>query len=214
MTVSLFDLDYTLLEGDTEWLWGEFLAEKGLVSSHFLRDMTNFFCMYENGDLDIYTYQKYLLQPIKSLNAQTFLTLQNEFCQNIGRLFRSDMLDRLEWHRSRGHIIILISATSQLLVEPISHLLPVDDIICTRVETINHLPTGQITGIPAYREGKVQNLLHWLEKNSLTLEGSWAYSDSINDIPLLDLGENSVAVTPDAALRKYAMLKGWRIMDL
>jgi hypothetical protein len=124
------------------------------------------------------------------------------------------MLDRLEWHRSRGHIIILISATSQLLVEPISHLLPVDDIICTRVETINHLPTGQITGIPAYREGKVQNLLHWLEKNSLTLEGSWAYSDSINDIPLLELVENSVAVTPDAALRKYAMLKGWRIMDL
>jgi len=214
MTIAIFDLDYTLIEGDTEWLWGEFLTEKGIVGTQFMRDLAIQFQLYGAGTLDIRQYQRYLLDPLIHMETDFLVDLQREFSLRIRKLFRSTMLDRLAWHRQRGDLTVLVSATSNILVEPVTDMLNFSHRICTQVEMVHNLPTGELIGIPAYQEGKVQNLAIWLAENGLSLEGSWAYSDSLNDIPLLEKAEHPVAVTPDAALRKYAMLKGWRIMDL
>lgn len=214
MTLAIFDLDFTIIEGDSEWLWGEFLTEKGIVETQYMYDLSVYFQLYQAGTLDIREYQKYLLSPLSKMDPQELAELQVEFTDSIRKIWRPAMLERINWHRKQGHSTVLISASNQMLVEPISEMLNFPYVICTRVEMVNNLPTGEIIGIPAYKDGKVQNLATWLYENSLSLEDSWAYSDSVNDRPILEKVEHPVAVTPDAALRKHALLKGWRILDL
>lgn len=214
MTIALFDLDNTIIEGDSEWLWGEFLREKGIVSFKFLHDMTDFFQLYEEGILNIYDYEKYFVNPLTQMDPMILSELQAEFLESIVKAFRPAMLERIRWHRNLGHITILISASNQILVEPISNCLEFPFMICTQMEMAENHPTGKIVGTPAYQDGKTKKLAEWLMENPIPLDDSWAYSDSMNDIPLLEKAENPVAVTPDPVLRKYALLKGWRIMDL
>jgi len=214
MTVAIFDLDFTIIEGDSEWLWGEFITEKGFVDSSFMRGLAEYFQLYEAGALDIRDYERYFLQPLSRMDAKMIKALQIEFSDLVRKHYRPAMVERINWHREKGHTTLLISATNQLLVEPISLRLNFPHTLCTQIEMRQTQPTGEIIGIPAYREGKVKKLAAWLKKQDISMDGSWAYSDSLNDIPLLETAENPVAVTPDPALRKHARLKGWRIMDL
>ncbi len=214
MAIAIFDLDFTIIEGDSEWMWGEFLMGKGLVDARFMQDMSVYFQLYQTGTMEIHDYQRYFLSPLKTIGPDTLVEMQIEFSIRIKKLWRTDMLDRINWHRLRGDTTILISASNQILVEPIADMLNFPHRICTEAEMVDGLPTGELVGIPAYREGKVQKLAVWLRENHMPVEDSWAYSDSLNDIPLLEETEHPVAVTPDLALRKYAQLKGWRILDL
>jgi HAD superfamily hydrolase (TIGR01490 family) len=214
MTIAIFDLDNTILEGDIEWLWGEYLIDKKLAGSDYLHNMMYYFQLYQSGTLEIRDYQRFFLKPLTRLDNATLNNLLKDFFKKVEKLWRPAMLERIQWHNDQGHTPILVSASSSFLVEPVSKKLGFSHTICSQSEMLNGVPTGEITGIPAYQDGKVQNLLIWQLDHAVSLDDSWAYSDSLNDIPIMEKADHPVAVTPDPALRKYAMLKGWRIMDL
>jgi HAD superfamily hydrolase (TIGR01490 family) len=176
--------------------------------------MMYYFQLYQLGTLEIREYQRFFHKPLVRMDGSALNSLLEDFFKKVEKLWRPAMLERIEWHNGQGHTPLLVSASSSFLVEPVSKKLGFHHTICSQSEMLNGVPTGEITGIPAYQDGKVQNLLVWQLDNAASLEDSWAYGDSINDIPVMEKTEHPVAVTPDLALRKYAMLKGWRIMDL
>jgi len=212
MPLALFDLDYTLLDGDCEWLWSHFLAEQGVVGEDFTAQIARFFQDYEAGTLDIVSYEAYLLQPLNRLSLESVIDLRSRYLEGIRILLRPYMLERLAWHRSEGHTLLLITAANAFLAEPISSLLGFPNLICTGIETENGKPIPRLSGIPAFREGKVKRLEIWLRKHHQTLDGSWGYSDSHNDLPLLDRVTVPVAVTPDPLLRNIAIDRNWAII--
>lgn len=214
MTIAIFDLDNTILEGDIEWLWGEYLIEKKLAGPEFLQNMMYYFQLYQAGTLEIRDYQRFFHKPLARMDSSTLNSMLTGFFKKVKKLWRPAMLERIEWHSSQEHIPVLVSASSSFLVEPVSKMLGFAHTICSQSEMLDGVPTGEIKGIPAYQEGKVQNLLVWQLDHAVNLDGSWSYGDSLNDIPVMEKTEHPVAVTPDPSLRKYAMLKGWRIMDL
>ncbi|BCY16845.1 MAG: HAD-IB family hydrolase [Chloroflexi bacterium] len=214
MTIAIFDLDNTILEGDIEWLWGEYLIQKKVAGPEFLQNMMYYFQLYQSGTLEIRDYQRFFHRPLTRLDSTTLQRMLADFFKTVEKLWRPAMLERIQWHIDQGHTPVLVSASSSFLVEPVSKKLGFPYTICSQSEMLDGVPTGEITGIPAYQEGKVQNLLIWQLDHDVSLDGSWAYSDSLNDIPIMEKADHPVAVTPDPALRKYAALKGWRIMDL
>lgn len=214
MTIAIFDLDNTILEGDIEWLWGEYLIQNKIAGPDYLQNMMYYFQLYQSGTLEIRDYQRFFHKPLTRLDSTTLNSMLTNFFQSVEKLWRPALLERIQWHSDQGHTPILVSASSSFLVEPVSKKLGFPHTICSQSEMLDGVPTGEITGIPAYQEGKVQNLLIWQLDHEISLDDSWAYSDSLNDIPIMEKTDHPVAVTPDPALRKYAMLKGWRIMDL
>ena len=213
MPLALFDLDFTLLDGDCEWLWSQFLAEQGVVGEDFTAQIARFFQDYEAGTLDIVSYEAYLLQPLNRLSLESVIDLRSRYLEGIRILLRPYMLERLAWHRSEGHTLLLITAANAFLAEPISSLLGFPNLICTGIETENGKPIPRLSGIPAFREGKVKRLEIWLREQHQTLAESWGYSDSHNDLPLLERVAHPVAVTPDSVLRKIAQDLDWEIIE-
>lgn len=213
MSLAIFDLGYTLLDGDSEWLWSEFLAEQGMVGDDFVDQISRFYQDYEAGILDIVTYESFLLRPIAHLGFESLINLRNSYLEGIRTRLRSFMLERLAWHRARGHNLLLITAANAFLAEPISSLKGITNLICIDFETENGKPTGKLIGIPAFHDGKIKRLDNWLEENHQTLEESWGYSDSHNDLALLERVTYPAAVTPDLSLRKKALEMGWEIID-
>jgi HAD superfamily hydrolase (TIGR01490 family) len=213
MSLAIFDLDYTLLDGDSEWLWSEFLAEQGIVGDDFVTRISQFYQDYDAGVLDIVAYENFLLQPLTHLSFDTLIHLRNSYLERIRTRLRPFMLERLAWHRARDHNLLLITAANAFLAEPIRSWLGIANLICTDIETENGIPTGRLVGIPAFRQGKIKRLDIWLVKNHQTLAESWGYSDSHNDLPLLERVTFPTAVTPDSSLRKKAVEMGWEIID-
>jgi HAD superfamily hydrolase (TIGR01490 family) len=212
MPLALFDLDFTLLDGDCEWLWSQFLAEQGVVGADFTTQISRFFDDYETGTLDIVSYETYLLQPLTCLSFETLIDLRKVYLEGIRARLRPFMLERLAWHRAEGHCLLLITAANAFLAEPITRLLDIPNLICTGIETENGKPIPRLSGIPAFREGKVKRLEIWLGEHHQTLNESWGYSDSHNDLPLLERVTVPVAVTPDPVLRNIAIDRNWAII--
>lgn len=213
MTVAIFDLDYTLLDGDTEALWSRFLFEKGWVARAFVERIEAYYRDYESGGLDFRAYEEFLLGSLAALAWDDFLGLREEFLhERISPLIRPPMLEVLGWHRGQGHTPLLLTASNHLLVEPIAGLLHIPNCLCTRAEIRDGKCTGRIVGIPAFQEGKATLLKDWLAAHRHTLEESWAYSDSHNDLPLLNLAAHAVAAYPDARLRSVAQSRAWKII--
>ena len=211
--VAIFDLDYTLLEGDSEVIWSQFLFEKGLAGKEWLERNQEYYRDYEDGELNFIESEEFLLQPLTRHPLETLLQFRSEFLERIRPIIRPGMLERVHWHRIQGHIVLLITATNAFISEPIAALLQFENFICTRVKRLGEAYTNQIEGIPAHGAGKVRLLEQWLSSHGLTLEGSWGYSDSHNDLPLLQRVANPVAVTPDDRLRAYALEQGWKIIQ-
>jgi len=213
MTVAIFDLDYTLLDGDTESLWGQFLFEKGRVGRAFVERIETYYRDYEDGILNFHEYEEFLLGSLAALARDDFFSLRGEFLQEwISPRVRPAMLEILDWHRGLDHALILLTASNHLLVEPIAGLLHIPNCLCTQAETRNGKCTGRIVGTPAFQEGKAILLQQWLTAHQHTLIDSWAYSDSLNDLSLLSLASHPVAAYPSAALRAVAQSRGWRII--
>ena len=212
--LAIFDLDNTLLDGDCEMLWSRFLRDNHIVDDRFMQLIDRFYQDYELGKLDIYEYEAFLLYPLRYMPTARLLRLRREFVAQIQPLFRSRLVARAERHRSEGDKVLLITATNHLLIEAVAGYLGFSEVICTRVEQITPSLTWRIKGMPAFREGKVQLLHAWLAENQKSLEGSWGYSDSHNDIPLLSLVDHPVAVTPDETLWPYAAQRDWEIVTL
>ena len=216
MALAIFDLDNTLIAGDSDHAWGEFLVAKQAVDvDSYRRQNNSFFQDYQAGKLDMTAYLAFAMQPLAEITPETLEELQHQFMQEI---IQPMMLPKaqalLAEHRRREDFLMVITSTNRFVVEPICQQLGIDDLIATEPEIINGRYTGKITGTPSFREGKVKRLKEWLDGQSVEMQGSYFYSDSINDLPLLLEVDNPVAVDPDSALRATAQQRNWPIISL
>ncbi len=216
MALAIFDLDNTLLGGDSDHLWGEFVIEKGLVDPEaHKRQNDQFFADYCRGELDIHAYQRFALAPLVDRDPEELAQWHREFMQRyIEPIILPKGLEALEKHRKAGDTLMIITATNAFVTAPIAKRLGVAHLLATEPQRDkNGYYTGEIVGIPTFQHGKVERLRQWLNEHGETLEGSWFYSDSHNDIPLLEAVDNPVAVDPDERLRTHAEKMGWPILS-
>src|SRR5690349_11437956 len=214
MRLALFDLDHTLLMGDSDHMWGDYMIEQGLVErdSH-KRQNDRFYEDYKRGTLDIAAYTRFALEPLVRLGPEKLLPLRERFiAERIDPIVAPMAPALLERHRIQGDTLLIITATNRFVTEPIARMLDVDELIATDPEVVDGRYTGNITGTPSYREGKVARLAQWRAEQSETYSHTTFYSDSHNDLPLLRQVDQPVAVDPDADLRAEAERKRWPII--
>lgn len=216
MSLAIFDLDNTLLGGDSDHAWGEFLVQRGIVDGELYRTSNDrFYRQYQDGTLDIHAYLAFALEPLTRYSAAELAALHADFMRSTIeplRLAKADAL--LAEHRARGDRLLIITATNAFITRPIAHWLGVDDILATEPELRDGRYTGKIVGTACFREGKVTRLHEWLAQHPFDLAGASFYSDSQNDLPLLELVGWPVAVDPDDTLRAVAAERGWSIISL
>ena len=211
--LAIFDLDNTLLAGDCELLWCTLMASRGLVDTKYMEEISHCFLDYEAGSINYIEYDRILLRPLIGFPKNQLNDLVKIFLGQIQPLFRLEIIRQLEHHRELGDTILLVTASISLLAVPIAQMLGITNLICTQIEINDGLPTGNLVGKPVFHEEKVRSVTSWIENNPVTLEGSWAWGDSNNDIPILRLVDNPVAVYPDDLLRKHAMKNNWQIIE-
>ncbi|MCK5666705.1 MAG: HAD family hydrolase [Thiotrichaceae bacterium] len=216
MSLAIFDLDNTLIGGDSDYLWGEFLVEKKLVNQEFYKQANQrFYNEYKAGTLDIYEFLEFSLAPLSQHPMQQLNEWHQEFMNTkIMSIWLKKAEDLLAQHRKKNDFLLIITATNHFVTAPIAEKLGVDDIIATMPEQINQQYTGKVAGIPCFQEGKVKRLSQWLVENNHCLDGSYFYSDSYNDLPLLLEVTYPIAVDPDEKLQHYAMDNNWPIISL
>lgn len=216
VTLAIFDLDHTLLGGDSDYLWGKYLVAQGLVDgAHYERQNQRFYDDYRAGTLDIYEFLAFALRPLATLPLPRLLALREQFMRDeIAPIILPAARALLDHHRQRGHILLIITATNRFVTEPIAAALAVEHLLATDPERVDGRYTGCVAGIPTFREGKVRRLDHWLVQHGENLADAWFYSDSHNDLPLLERVPHPVAVDPDDTLRVHAKAKGWPIISL
>ncbi|WP_323846623.1 HAD family hydrolase [Microbulbifer magnicolonia] len=217
MQLAIFDLDNTLIGGDSDHAWGEFLVEREYVDGERYRSANDrFYADYQRGELDIFAYLEFALEPLAQLSRGQLDNLQREFMREvISEIWLPRAEELISRHRREGHHIMIITATNRFVVEPIAARLRVDTLLATEPEEAQGRFTGRVVGEPCYQGGKVVRLRQWLAHNPQYGGGEkWFYSDSINDLPLLQQVEHPVAVDPDARLRAEAELRGWPVISL
>lgn len=215
MALALFDLDNTLLTGDSDYLWGCFLASKGLVDKHIYEEANlRFYEDYRQGTLDIHEFLSFALTPLAENDANDLRTMHKEFMEeHIKPIMSAAGKNKVEEHRNKGDHLVVITATNSFVTDPIAHAFGINDLIATEPEMINGQYTGKIDGIPCFQEGKITKLHDWLKNSNMNLEGSYFYSDSHNDLPLLERVSTPVAVDPDKQLRAHAQKNNWDIIS-
>lgn len=216
MTLALFDLDNTLLGGDSDYLWGTFLAEQGIVdAAHYERETLRFYKEYQAGTLDIHAFLEFQLTPLTQHPPDVLHGWRERFLsEKIWPIVLPKAVALVERHRDQGDTLLIITATNRFITGPIAARFGVPHLLASEGEIREGRYTGKIKGTPCFREGKVVRLGEWLQERGQTLEGSWFYSDSHNDIPLLERVSHPVAVDPDAELARWATGKGWPIISL
>jgi HAD superfamily hydrolase (TIGR01490 family) len=216
-SLALFDLDHTLLNGDSDHAWGHFLAEQGVVNGDEHRQRNEaFWAQYKDGTLDINAYLRFALAPIAGKSDADLAVLQATFMrEKIEPMIGSAALRLLKKHA--GELCAIVTATNAFVTKPIAQRFGVEHLIACDVEKVAGRYTGNPTGMPSFREGKVARVDAWLSSMGLRVEDfetSWFYSDSFNDLPLLKRVNRPVAVNPDATLRQFAIEQGWPVLDL
>ena len=216
MNLAIFDLDNTLLGGDSDYLWGQFLAEKKLVDAVFYeQENQRFYEQYQTGNLDIYEFLEFSLAPLSQHSMQQLAEIHEEFMHNkIASVWLPKAEALLDRHRKKHDFLLIITATNHFITAPIAEKLGVDDIIATMPEQINNQYTGKVAGTPCFQEGKVERLSQWLRDKNYSLDNSYFYSDSYNDLPLLLEVSHPVAVDPDEKLAQYAAGHNWSVISL
>lgn len=217
MTLAIFDLDNTLLAGDSDYLWGRFLVDRGIVDPEaYEAANARFYEAYKNGTLDIGEFLAFALRPLAENEPEQLFRWRESFVEEkILPIVQTAARDLVERHRSAGHTLLVITATNRFVTEPIVRLYGIDNLIATEPEFREGRYTGQVEGIPSFHEGKVHRLSAWLGDNDgYDLADTWFYSDSHNDIPLLSRVAHPVAVDPDPTLRRTAEERGWPVISL
>lgn len=212
--LAIFDLDKTLLDADCEFAWCTLLVRQELVGIEFLEQVAQFFKEYEEGTIDYVAYESYLINQMKGFTREQLHKLLDAFVEELTPLVHPLVIQRVERHRSQGSTILMATSTNSVLAEPIAQMLGIENLVCTQVEMTEGVPTGKLVGTPAFGPNKVKKVKDWVSQHPVTLEGSWFYSDSYNDLPLLQVVQNPVAVSPDARLRKHALENRWEIIDI
>jgi len=216
MTLAIFDLDNTLIADDSDYLWGKFLVDQGIVD-RLVYDKINakFYEDYQNGTLDMVAFLRFALAPLATHPIEQLHNWRQDFINTIIKPLLLDKAKALvEKHRSQGDTLLVITATNSFITAPIVALYGIEHLIATTPEMINGKYTGNVNGVPCFQEGKVTRLNEWLTLNNEKLEGSYFYSDSHNDLPLLKLVDFPVAVDPDEKLRDFADTQKWEIISL
>ncbi|SET38360.1 HAD-superfamily subfamily IB hydrolase, TIGR01490 [Nitrosomonas marina] len=219
MKLALFDLDNTLLVGDSDFEWAQFLIEKRALDRelHEARNL-EFYEQYKAGTLDIHEFLDFQLKPLSRHPRSQLETWRKEFIEiKIKPLVAPGAKKLIESHMLDGDLCIIITATNSFVTAPIARLFEIDNLIATNPEEENGEFTGKVLGKPSFREGKIDRLEEWLNQHNLTWLSflqSWFYSDSLNDLPLLSKVTHPVAVDPDPTLKKHAETKGWPVISL
>ena len=219
MNLALFDLDNTLLDGDSDFEWSQFLIRTGVLDRELFESMNlTFYDHYKAGTLDIREFLDFQLKPLSRHARTTLDEWHRRFMreQALGMITQParDLVNR---HLASGDVCVIITATNSFVTAPIAREFGVENLIATEPEQKDGEFTGRVAGVPCFREGKIIRLESWLAQRGWGL-GSFTkttfYSDSLNDLPLLGKVNNPVAVNPDATLRAHAEKSGWPVMSL
>ena len=218
MQLALFDLDNTLLNGDSDYQWGQFLIEQGVLNGEHTSQNKQFYQDYKDGVLDIVAFLEFQLKPLATHSRTQLDAWHQAYMQSKVRPLMTEKSRTLvEHHRQKGDLLVLITATNSFVTAPIAREFGIPHLIATDPEEIDGKFTGRVAGIPSFKEGKVTRLNQWLEKRGETLdsfETTWFYSDSHNDLPLMQIVDRPVAVNADPILADHAKAKGWPVMSL
>jgi HAD superfamily hydrolase (TIGR01490 family) len=217
MALAIFDLDNTLLSGDSDYLWGVFLCERGIVDpAYYERQNARFYTDYREGRLDIQAFLAFSLRPLAEHPVDRLERWREAFvAEKIDPVIGQPARDLVEHHRARGDTLLVITATNAFVTRPIVSRFGIEHLIATDPErAADGSYTGRVAGTPSFREGKVERLQAWLRDSGEILDGAWFYSDSHNDLPLLERVSHPVAVDPDERLAAVASSRGWPVLRL
>lgn len=215
MSLAIFDLDNTLIAGDSDHAWGEFLVEKGIVDAQVYKTANDrFYQNYLDGSLDIMEYLSFSLRPLAQHSLAQLQAWHRQFMlEKIQPIMLDKANEKLAWHKAQGDFILIITATNRFVTEPIAEHLGVHELIAIEPEMVDGRYTGQVAGIPSFKEGKVIRLQNWLQDKDFDLAETYFYSDSHNDLPLLRLVGKPIAVDPDETLKAEAEQQAWPIIS-
>jgi HAD superfamily hydrolase (TIGR01490 family) len=214
--LALFDLDNTLLAGDSDHAWGEFLCQRGLVDAEAYRARNDtFYQDYLAGALDVLEYQNFCQELLGRSEMAQLQQWHAEFMRDhIEPIVLAKGEALVRQHHDAGDRVVIITATNRFITGPIAKRLGVDTLLATECEMQEGRYTGRLTDVPCFQEGKVTRIERWLMENDQSLDDSYFYSDSRNDLPLLERVSHPVAVDPDPTLRDIAQQRGWSIISL
>jgi HAD superfamily hydrolase (TIGR01490 family) len=217
MRLALFDLDNTLLSGDSDFEWAQFLIGKGVLDREVYEARNqHFYDQYRAGTLDIHEFLDFQLKPLSRHPRAQLDAWHREFMAERIHPLVGDLARQLVLRHARD-LSAVITATNSFVTRPIASAFGIEHLIATEPEAANGAFTGRVAGVPCFREGKVERLHAWLAARGEALASfseTWFYSDSLNDLPLLALVSHPVAVDPDETLRQHAERRGWPIISL
>ncbi|WP_271410196.1 HAD family hydrolase [Pseudomonas sp. Q1-7] len=216
MRLALFDLDNTLLGGDSDHAWGDYLCERGILDGIAYKARNDaFYQDYLAGRLEIRDYLNFSLEILGRTEMGQLDQWHREFMRDcIEPIILPKAEALLAEHRAAGDKLLIITATNRFVTAPIARRLGVETLLATECEMAGGRYTGRTTDVPCFREGKVTRLARWLGETGFSLEDSSFYSDSLNDLPLLEQVTRPVAVDPDPKLRAEAERRGWPVISL
>jgi HAD superfamily hydrolase (TIGR01490 family) len=217
--LALFDLDNTLLSGDSDYEWAQFLIERGVLErTEYEEKNDHFFRQYKAGRLDIHEFLDFQLAPLALHPRGQLDAWHAEFMRaKVKPMVRGKGLALVRRHLRQGNLCAILTSTNAFITAPIAREFGIEYLLATELEVRDGRFTGRPSGVPCFRQGKVTRLAEWLGDRGRTLasfEASWFYSDSQNDLPLLERVTNPVAVDPDEILQEEATVRGWRIISL
>jgi len=216
MKLAIFDLDNTLIAGDSDCLWGEFLSEQGYVDSEaYQAGHEKFYQQYVDGVMDIHEFLEFQLEVLAKNDRQQLEKWRKNYIETkIKPIILPKAIALIDDHRQQGHELLIITATNRFITEPIAIEFNIDNLIACEPELIDGQYTGKVSGTPSYAEGKVTRLNDWLKNREQTFEETWFYSDSHNDIPLLKEIDHAIAVDADDTLKTEAKKQNWPVISL
>jgi HAD superfamily hydrolase (TIGR01490 family) len=215
-TIALFDLDYTLLDFDSDHAWGDFLCQLGKVDASLYKSANDqFYEDYRNGVLDMPAFLRFSLKPLGDLPYDELLALRKQFMSSLGHgQVRAKARELVALHQAAGDRNAIVTATTRFVTEPFAELFAVDQLMATNIVMRDGRTTGEADGTPCYREGKIQHVQAWLDGFGGKLSDCVFYTDSHNDLPLLNVVGRAVVVDPDATLLAEAERRGWQVLSL
>ena len=216
MALALFDLDETLIAGDSDYEWGAHLVSLGKVDQeYYAKENERFYQEYLSGTLDVNEFLKFSLQPLTKYPYQELCQWREAYIeQRIKPIIKPKAQDLIKKHHDAGDHLIIVTATNYFITEPTKEIFGMHDLIATRPAMKDGEFTGEVDGTPSFGPGKVTRINEWLENSSHSLEGSYFYSDSRNDIPLLEQVTYPIAVDADVKLTAHAEKYNWQQISL
>ena len=214
MRLALFDLDHTLIPFDSGMAWTRFLVAAGALPGDAEARYLDFCHQYVAGTLDIHAMHRASMLPLRAIAPQRLQALRCAFEAETRSRLPAAMCELVASHRERGDLCAIVTATSRLVAEPFARGFGIEHLVATEAVLEDGLPTGEIDGLPCFREHKVTRVSAWLGPRRLAdFAQSWFYSDSSSDLPLLQAVSHPVAVLPDPRLKAHAQAAGWPVLD-